>query len=111
MVATVSDTGQFKSGRQFAAWLGLVPKQNSSGDKVRLGGSDPRCPQQVDTDGGVAEQSFEEKACAAGLGGARQQNGAHRLGAPGEGATFQPLQDQRSLTETHGYTIIGDGRK
>ncbi len=38
MVATVSDPGQFRSGRQFAAWLGLVPKQNSSGDKVRLGG-------------------------------------------------------------------------
>lgn len=38
MVATVSDPGQFRSGRQFAAWLGLVPKQNSSGDKIRLGG-------------------------------------------------------------------------
>lgn len=38
IVATVSDPGQFHSGRQFAAWLGLVPKQNSSGDKLRLGG-------------------------------------------------------------------------
>ncbi len=28
---------QFKSGRQFAAWLGLVPTQNSSGGKDRLG--------------------------------------------------------------------------
>jgi hypothetical protein len=28
----------FKSGRQFAAWLGLVPRQNSSGGKERLGG-------------------------------------------------------------------------
>lgn len=33
IVATVSDPGQFRSGRQFAAWLGLVPKQNSSGDR------------------------------------------------------------------------------
>ena len=38
IVATVSDIQAFRSGRQFAAWLGLVPKQNSSGDKIRLGG-------------------------------------------------------------------------
>jgi len=37
IVATVSDIQAFRSGRQFAAWLGLVPKQNSSGDKIRLG--------------------------------------------------------------------------
>ena len=29
--------GQFRSGRQFAAWLGLTPLQNSSGGKERLG--------------------------------------------------------------------------
>lgn len=33
IVAAVSDSGAFRSGRQFAAWLGLVPKQNSSGGK------------------------------------------------------------------------------
>lgn len=38
IVATVSDIQAFRSGRQFAAWLGLVPKQNSSGDKIRMGG-------------------------------------------------------------------------
>lgn len=38
IVATVSDPGQFRSGRQFAAWLGLVPKQKSSGERQRLGG-------------------------------------------------------------------------
>ena len=27
----------FKNGREFAAWLGLVPKQNSSGGKSKLG--------------------------------------------------------------------------
>ena len=31
------DPTVFKSGRQFAAWLGLVPRQNSSGGKERLG--------------------------------------------------------------------------
>ena len=37
MAATVTDPGQFKSGRDLAAWLGLVPKQYSTGGKVKLG--------------------------------------------------------------------------
>ena len=37
IVATVPDPSYFKSGRHFAAWLGLVPRQNSSGGKERLG--------------------------------------------------------------------------
>ena len=37
IVATVGDLSCFKSGRQFAAWLGLVPRQNSTGGKERLG--------------------------------------------------------------------------
>ena len=31
------DPSFFRSGREFAAWLGLVPRQNSSGGKERLG--------------------------------------------------------------------------
>jgi len=42
IVATVGDPKQFKSGRQFAAWLGLVPQQRSSGGKERLGGISKR---------------------------------------------------------------------
>jgi transposase len=42
IVATVGDAAQFKSGRQFAAWLGLVPQQRSSGGKERLGGISKR---------------------------------------------------------------------
>jgi transposase len=37
LVATAGDARQFRSGRQFAAWLGLVPRQQSSGGKDRLG--------------------------------------------------------------------------
>jgi transposase len=37
IVATVADPSVFRSGRQFAAWLGLVPRQNSTGGKQRLG--------------------------------------------------------------------------
>jgi len=37
IAATVTDPGQFKSGRDLAAWIGLVPKQYSTGGKARLG--------------------------------------------------------------------------
>jgi len=37
LAATILDAKAFRSGRQFAAWLGLVPRQNSSGGKDRLG--------------------------------------------------------------------------
>ena len=36
MVASIGDHTYFKNGRQLAAWLGLVPKQHSSGGKKRL---------------------------------------------------------------------------
>jgi transposase len=38
IAATVPDPSVFKSGRDFAAWLGLTPRQNSSGGKQTLGG-------------------------------------------------------------------------
>jgi transposase len=37
LVASVADARAFRSGRDFSAWVGLVPKQNSSGGKDRLG--------------------------------------------------------------------------
>ena len=38
ITATVGgNIGTFRSGRHFAAWLGLVPRQNSTGGKTRLG--------------------------------------------------------------------------
>ncbi|BBF68384.1 IS110 family RNA-guided transposase [Sphingomonas bisphenolicum] len=37
LAASVTDPSQFSSGRQFAAWLGLTPRQSSSGGKERLG--------------------------------------------------------------------------
>ncbi len=37
LVATIGDVTQFRSARQLAAWLGLVPKQYSSGGKEKLG--------------------------------------------------------------------------
>ena len=37
IAATVPDPAAFRGGREFAAWLGLVPRQNSTGGKARLG--------------------------------------------------------------------------
>jgi len=37
IVATVGNAREFKNGRQFAAWIGLVPGQYSTGGKARLG--------------------------------------------------------------------------
>jgi error-prone DNA polymerase len=37
IVATVVDISLFKTARDFAAWLGLVPRQHSTGGKTRLG--------------------------------------------------------------------------
>lgn len=38
MVAGIGNPLEFKSGRNLAAWIGLVPRQYSTGGKVRLGG-------------------------------------------------------------------------
>lgn len=38
LVASINDPNVFKNGREVSAWLGLVPKQFSSGNKIVLGG-------------------------------------------------------------------------
>ena len=42
VVASIADARSFKNGRQVAAWLGLVPKQDSSGGKPKLLGMSKR---------------------------------------------------------------------
>lgn len=42
MVASISDARNFDNGRQLAAWLGLVPRQHSSGGKNNLLGMSKR---------------------------------------------------------------------
>jgi transposase len=37
VVATVGNATDFKNGRQFAAWLGLVPTQYSTGGNIKMG--------------------------------------------------------------------------
>ena len=42
LVATVGDAGAFRNGREMAAWLGLVPRQSSTGGRSRLLGISKR---------------------------------------------------------------------
>jgi transposase len=42
IIATIGDAKSFKNGREVSAWLGLVPRQYSSGDKIVLGGISKR---------------------------------------------------------------------
>ena len=97
-VAAMGDPSAFKSGREFAAWLGLVPRHSGTGGRVRMLGiskrgdtlpahpSDPRCPvgvlqQQGATRMGVAPR--RAPAVERGHRGAGQQDGAHDLGLAG----------------------------
>jgi len=49
MVAAIGDGSEFKNGRHLAAWLGLVPRQHSSGDRRVLLGISKRGNQQLRT--------------------------------------------------------------
>jgi transposase len=49
MVATIGDAKIFKNGREVSAWLGLVPKQHSSGNTTRLSGISKRGDRYVRT--------------------------------------------------------------
>lgn len=42
IIATIGDAKKFKNGREVSAWLGLVPRQYSSGEKIILGGISKR---------------------------------------------------------------------
>jgi len=99
LAAHVPDPSMFRSGRDFAAWLGLVPRQNSSGGKERLGritkqgnpylrrllvlgatASLAVAPQTARSIGSLDQAAPAAPAGAARYRGACQQVGAHRLG-------------------------------
>ena len=99
IAASVPDPSVFKSGRDFAAWLGLTPRQNSSGGKQTLGGITKQGNRYIRKTarlgGDLAAQrrgqaqrrlarldcrAAGEEAGAAGYGGAGQQAGPDPLG-------------------------------
>jgi transposase len=96
IVASVADPGAFRCGRNLAGWIGLVPRQNSSGDKDRLGGISKqghRYLRQMLVVGAVAVIRYAQRhppAVAGAVAGtahdqgrcgrAREQDGARHLG-------------------------------
>jgi transposase len=95
LTATVGDATVFESGRHLAAWLGLVPRQHSSGGKKRLGGISKAGDgylRRLLVHGARAVMRWQGKTspwlaeAPAGQrrgGGVGQQAGAHRLGGDG----------------------------
>ena len=101
--------GTFAKGRDFAAWVGLTPRQHSSGGKERLGktskmgeprpappahhrrglngpmGGAPRRARGPEGSWLVARPDAGEEAAHAGRGGSGQPHGARRLVSDGEG--------------------------
>ena len=87
IVATITDPFQFHSARHLAAWIGLVPRQHSSGGKQRQGGSpnrviatcpitragcdrgDPAFAKQIHSRGWLAQKPARTPARTARLGG------------------------------------------
>ena len=104
LVASVGDFSQFKTGAQFGAWLGLVPRQHSSGGKTSLGGITKRGDDYLRTlliqgaksavhkarpDGDGLQrwivQLKERVGLAESGGGAGQQECPHPVGGAGTG--------------------------
>ena len=100
--ATITDPNAFRSGRDFAAWIGLVPRQDSTGGKQKLGPISKQGDRYLRRILVVGAHSVLRRArtnpekypwltqllAATVQGGghcARQQDGARRLGAAGEG--------------------------
>ncbi len=99
--ATITDARLFSSGRHLAAWIGLVPRQNSSGGKERLGGITKKgdgyianswlsaqcgpavCPERQPELNEVGEQSPDEEAAQGRGRRIGEQDGTDQLGAPG----------------------------
>ena len=114
MVAAIGTGATFSKGRDFAAWLGLVPKQISTGDRTILGpisqarqsllagavraGSLGRA-RQVEELGAVRAQELdrggqEAPAPQRARNRARQQACPHRLGGAGPGRQLRDDEEQ-----------------
>ena len=102
MVAAIGTGQGFKQGRDFAAWIGLVPRQDSTGGRTKLGRLSKRGDKYLRTlfiqaaQVVLAKETGSGKACAVAMGracltatgpsqsvgnGLGQQAGAHCLGS------------------------------
>jgi transposase len=90
IAATVTDPKVFRSGRDFAAWIGLVPRQDSTGGKqpaaYSCGGGAFRAAASQAEPGEISVADAASGAATLQGGGhcAGEQNGPHRLGIVGQ---------------------------
>ncbi len=120
VVAAMGDPAAFRSGREFAAWLGLVPRHEGTGGRVRMlgiskrGGQisadppDPRRPRPAHHKQGAARMGGAPRRAATaqrGHGRAGQQDGAHDLGLAGPRPGVP-----RGLHQPTGIAAADDGR-
>lgn len=107
LVALAPSPETFKRGRDFAAWLGLVPRQHSTGGKQRLGSTTKMGERSLrrlliiganselvwrtrkGPPRNVASKDARAQTTDAGESSACQQDGAHRLGYNGQGRNIQ----------------------
>jgi transposase len=102
IAATVPDPKAFRSGRDLAAWIGLVPRQDSTGQTearadletgrpISEAHSGRRSPCGVEAGApaageiSLAHTASRPQTVQSGRGGACQQDGAHRVGIAGQG--------------------------
>jgi transposase len=123
MAATIQDASGFAGPREFSAFLGLTPKQNSSGGKPKLGriskmgnryfaqtacrgraccAVSPQAAHGPAAD--VGEEADREEALQACRRGARQQHGAHRLRDPAQQDDLSGNSGVRRIDGARGRT-------
>ena len=76
VVASVGDAREFRSGREFAAWLGVVPRQSGTGGRTR-------CSGPSESAASLAGQVVADKALERRSGRPSEQNRTGHLGALG----------------------------
>jgi len=118
LVAAVADPKSFRSGRNFSAWIGMVPKQHSSGGKNRLGNISkqgdrylprPVCGRCAFCHPLRQDPWHQTSALAHGVAGtasdkgcrnsARQQDCANGLGHDGQGRAIQGTRRACAINE------------
>ena len=119
VVATVGDFKQFRCGAQFGAWIGLVPRQHSSGGKNNLGGITKRGDtylrslliqgaksavmtraQAQRPDLAVGGRAARARGLAEGHRGAGQQERAHPVGGDDQGRGLRCAPCERQARHT-----------
>jgi transposase len=83
LAAHIPDPSMFRSGRDFAAWLGLVPRQNSRGGKERLG----RIAKQAIRICDASSSSERRRACGGFIKSAGERHIRYPEGSLGRSST------------------------